>query len=124
HSICEQIRSQGVGMVGGDSWNLALAKVLGFFFKQKTAYDILNSPYKQQFMLAVEKAKIDLSREQVTVARKAELVPERHLSLEEEIDRGTFEREIMPLVVRSGTAIDEAMRLRGLRPKDIDKVLL
>src|SRR5205085_9411951 len=55
---------------------------------------------------------------------KAELVPERHLSLEEEIDRATFEREIMPLVVKSGTAIDEAMKFRGLRPKDIDRVLL
>ena len=30
----------------------------------------------------------------------------------------------MPLVVKSGTAIDEAMKLRGLRPKDIDRVLL
>src|SRR6266571_2265198 len=48
------------------------------------------------------------------------LVPERHLSLEEEIDRQTFEKEIMPLVVKSGTAIDEALSLRNLRPKDID----
>jgi len=30
----------------------------------------------------------------------------------------------MPLVVKSGTAIDEALKLRGFRPKDIDKVLL
>ena len=30
----------------------------------------------------------------------------------------------MPLVVKSGTAIDEALKLRGLRPKDIDRVLL
>ena len=75
-------------------------------------------------MLAVEKAKIELSSDQTAVARKAELVPERHLSLEEEIDRATFEREIMPLVVKSGTAIDEALKLRGMRPKDIDKVLL
>jgi molecular chaperone DnaK len=52
------------------------------------------------------------------------LVPERHLSLEEEIDRATLEHEIMPLVLKSGTAIDEAMKLRGLRPKDIDRVLL
>src|SRR5207237_2407621 len=80
--------------------------------------------YKQPFLLAVERAKIDLSSETTTVARKAELVPERHLSLEEEIDRATFEREIMPLVVKSGTAIDEALKLRNLRPKDIDKVLL
>ena len=30
----------------------------------------------------------------------------------------------MPLVVKSGQAIDEAMSLRGMRPKDIDKILL
>jgi Hsp70 protein/prolyl oligopeptidase family protein len=30
----------------------------------------------------------------------------------------------MPLVVKSGTAIDEALRLRGLRARDIDRVLL
>ena len=30
----------------------------------------------------------------------------------------------MPLVVKSGTAIDEALKLRGMRPKDIDRVLL
>src|SRR3712207_1965710 len=30
----------------------------------------------------------------------------------------------MPLVIKSGTAIDEALRLRGLRPRDIDRVLL
>jgi len=75
-------------------------------------------------MLAVERAKIDLSNERSAVARKAELVPERHLSLEEPIDRGEFEKIIMPLVVKSGTAIDEALKLRGLRPRDIDKILL
>src|SRR6266545_5005602 len=112
HGIFEEISSKGIG------------KVIAKRFQDKHGYDILNSPYKQQFMLAVEKAKIDLSSEQTTVARKAELVPERHLSLEEEIDRHTLEREIMPLVVKSGTAIDEAMKLRGLRPKDIDRVLL
>jgi molecular chaperone DnaK len=101
-----------------------LGNVLAKRFLDKTGYDILNSPYKQQFMLAVERAKIDLSTMETTVARKAELVPERHLSLEEEIDRATLEREIMPLVAKSGTAIDEAMRLRNLRPNNIDKILL
>ena len=37
------------------------ASVLAERFQEKTGFDILNSPYKQQFMLAVEKAKIDLS---------------------------------------------------------------
>ncbi|MCI0377215.1 MAG: Hsp70 family protein, partial [Gemmataceae bacterium] len=41
-----------------------------------------------------------------------------------EIDRQTFEKEIMPLVVKSGMAIDEALALRSMRPKDIDRILL
>jgi molecular chaperone DnaK len=124
HGIFEEISSKGIGKLGGDDIDLLLGNVLARRFQEKTGYDILNSPYRQQFMLAVEKAKIELSNETSSVARKAELVPERHLSLEEEIDRHTLEREIMPLVVKSGTAIDEALKLRGMRPKDIDKVLL
>src|SRR6185436_1159614 len=105
-----------VGKLGGDDLDLALGQVLAERFQQKTGFDILNSPYKQQFMLAVERAKIDLSTEQLAVARKAELVPERHLSLEEEVDRATFEQVIMPMVAKSGEAIDEALQMRKLRP--------
>ena len=124
HGIFEEISSKGIGKLGGDDIDDILGNVLAKRFMDKTGYDILNSPYKTQFMLAVERAKIDLSATDSTVARKPELVPERHLSLEEEIDRATLEREIMPLVIKSGTAIDEALRLRSLRGKDIDKVLL
>ncbi len=124
HGMFEEIASKGIGKLGGDDVDAALGKILAERFQQKTGFDILNSPYKQQFMLAAERAKIDLSESDTAVARKAELVPERHLSLEEDITRGEFERAIMPLVVKSGTAIDEALKLRGMRPKDIDKVLL
>jgi molecular chaperone DnaK len=124
HGIFEEISSKGIGKLGGDDLDAALATLLARRFEQKHGYDILNSPYKQQFMLAIEKAKIELSTQQTAVVRKAALVPERNLSLEEEIDRSSLEREIMPLVVKSGTAIDEALKLRGMRPRDIDKVLL
>jgi molecular chaperone DnaK len=124
HGIFEEISSKGIGKLGGDDMDLVLANVLAKRFQEKHGFDIFNSPYKQQFILAVEKAKIELSDVERTVVRKAELVPERHLSLEEELDRATLEREIMPLVTRSGTAIDEALTLRNLRPRDIDQVLL
>src|SRR6266480_1666944 len=113
HGIFEELSSKGIGKLGGDDIDTALGKVLGERFQLSTGFDILNSPYKQQFMLAVERCKMDLSNEQTAVARKAELVPERHLSLEEEVDRGEFEKIIMPLIVKSGTAIDEALKLRG-----------
>src|SRR5229473_2628454 len=124
HGIFEEISSKGIGKLGGDDIDLVLAQHLATRFQHKTGYDILHSPYQQAFLLAVEQAKIELSTQPVVVARKAELVPERHLSLEEEIDRQTFEKEIMPLVLKSGAAIDEAMSLRGLRPKDINHILL
>ena len=117
HGIFEEISSKGIGKLGGDDLDMELGKVLAERFEKKTGFDILNSPYKQQFMLAVEKAKIELSTQEVVIARKAELVPERHLSLEEEIDRHTFEREIMPWIQKAGSAIDDALKLRGLRPR-------
>jgi molecular chaperone DnaK len=124
HGIFEEVASKGIGKLGGDDIDASVAKVLAERFAEKTSFDILNSPYKQQFMLAIERAKIDLSSEQMAVARKAELVPERHLSLEEDISRGEFERIIMSLIVKSGTAIDEAMKLAKMRPRDIDRILL
>jgi molecular chaperone DnaK len=124
HGIFEEISSKSIGDLGGDDVDATLGKILADRFQKRTGYDILNSPYKQQFMLAVEQAKIVLSTELTAVARKAELVPERRLYLEEEIDRTSFERAMIPLVARSGAAIDEAMMLAGLRPRDIDKILL
>src|ERR1700716_3357194 len=124
HGVFEEISSKGIGKLGGDDIDADLAKLVAHRFMDKTGFDIMNSPYKQQFMLAVERAKIELSDAPTAIARKAELVPERHLSLEEPIDRQSFEKEIMPMVVKSGTAIDEALALRGMRPKDIDRILL
>lgn len=124
HGIFEEISSKGIGKLGGDDLDSALAKLLAERFEEKHDFDILNSPYRQEFMLACERAKIELSDSEWAVARKAELVPERHLSLEEEVRRDEFEKVIMPLIVKSGEAIDEAMKLRGMRPKDIDRVLL
>src|SRR5437763_8441002 len=124
HGIFEEISSKGIGKLGGDDIDLLVGEVMAKRFEQKTGFDIMRSPYRQQFILAVERAKIELSGSPEAVARKAELVPERHLSLEEPMSRQEFEKIIMPLVVKSGTAIDEAMKLRGLRPKDIDRVLL
>jgi molecular chaperone DnaK len=124
HGLFEELSSKGIGKLGGDDIDAALATVVADTFQEKEGFDILNSPYKLQFMLAVERAKIKLSAEMATTVHWPGLGPGRNLDLQERIDRASFERVIMPLVVKSGTAIDEAMKVRGLRPKDIDRVLL
>src|SRR3989442_2031060 len=68
HGIFEEVSSKGIGKLGGDDIDELLGNVLAKRFLDKTGYDILNSPYKQQFMLAVERAQIDLSTAETTVA--------------------------------------------------------
>jgi molecular chaperone DnaK len=124
HGIFEEISSKGIGKLGGDDIDLAIGEIIAKRFDEKHGFDILNSPYRTPFLLAVERAKIELSKEKSTVVRAPEIVPERHLSVEEELDRATLEKAIMPLVLKSGEAIDEALARRNMTPRDIDRVLL
>ena len=124
HGIFEEVSSKGIGKLGGDDIDAAIGEIVGKRFLEKTGYDILNSPYRTPFLLAVERAKIELSKETSTVVRQPQIVPERNLNLEEPLDRHTLEKAIMPLVLKSGEAIDEALKLRNMTPRDIDRVLL
>src|ERR1700745_955824 len=58
HGIFEEVGSKGIGKLGGDDLDDALAVYLGDRFQQKTGYDILGSPYRTSFLMAVERAKI------------------------------------------------------------------
>src|SRR5437588_10934085 len=71
HGIFEEISSKGIGKLGGDDLDTSLGQLIAKRFQEKTGFDILNSPYRQQLMIAVERAKIDLSNERTAVARKA-----------------------------------------------------
>jgi molecular chaperone DnaK len=124
HGIFEELGSKGIGRLGGDDLDEALADYLADRFQQKTGYDILRSPYRTPFLIAVERAKVQLSGDHTAVAWAPGIVPERQLSLEEPLERVEFERIIAPFVRQSGTAIDEALARAKLKPSDIDRVLL
>ena len=124
HGVFEEIGSKGIGKLGGDDLDMALAGYLADRFQQKTGYDILNSPYRTPFLMAVERVKIALSGEKTAVAWAPGLVPERRLNLEEPLERVEVERVVNPYVVQSGLAIDEALARAKLKPKDVDRVLL
>src|SRR5438874_6534680 len=50
HGIFEEISSKGIGKLGGDDLDALLGNLIGKRFQEKTGFDIVNSPYKQQFM--------------------------------------------------------------------------
>src|SRR5213595_1058723 len=58
HGVFEEISSKGIGKLGGDDLDATVGTVLAQRFEEKTGFDILNSPYRTPFLLAVEKAKI------------------------------------------------------------------
>jgi molecular chaperone DnaK len=124
HGVFEEISSKGIGRLGGDDIDLALGELVADRFLQQTGYDILNSPYRTPFLLAVERAKIELSSGPGTVVSQPLIVPERQLNLEVPVERAEFEKEIRPLVEQSGLAIDEALRRKNLLPVEIDRILL
>src|SRR5438046_7245344 len=54
HGILEEISSKGIGKLGGDDLDTALGQLIGKRFQDKHGFDILNAPYRQQSMPAVE----------------------------------------------------------------------
>src|SRR6476646_4204427 len=58
HGIFEEVSSKGIGKLGGDDIDSALAVVLATRFREKPGSAVLNSPYKRQFRPAGERAKI------------------------------------------------------------------
>src|SRR5262249_22566863 len=48
HGIFEEISSKGIGKLGGDDIDAALGELLAQRFQQRTGFDVLRSPYKQQ----------------------------------------------------------------------------
>lgn len=124
HGIFEEIGSKGISRLGGDDLDLALGRVVAERFRRKTGYDLLGSPQHQRFLMAVEQAKVALSSFPKAVVRARDLVQERGLSLEEEVDRAAFERAAQSLIERSGVAVDEALARSGIGSSDVDRVLL
>jgi molecular chaperone DnaK len=110
--------------LGGDDIDRVIATHIAGRFESRCGYDIMSSRWKQRFMLAVEEAKIQLSDQRSAMVRVEGELAAPHSNLAEEIDRKTVEREIMPLIAGSGAAIDQAIRLAGLVPKQLQRVLL
>src|SRR4030081_3811773 len=53
HGVFEEVSSKGIGKLGGDDIDLAVGDIVARRFLEKPGFDILNSPYRPPFLLAV-----------------------------------------------------------------------
>lgn len=122
HGIFEEVASRGVGRCGGDDLDAALADYLRQNVLAEHA-DKLREPYPDlRLRLACEDCKIALSTSDTARVDIEDLLP--GVSVHEEVDRATLEQLIQPIIERTGQPVMDALELAGLKPGDLDHVLL
>ncbi|MBX3727904.1 MAG: molecular chaperone DnaK [Candidatus Sumerlaeia bacterium] len=125
--VFEVKSTNGDTHLGGDDIDHVLIDWLAEEFKKENGIDLRNDRMAlQRLKEAAEKAKIELSSSMTTTINlpfiTADQTGPKHLNVE--LRRAQFERLIEPLVERSLGPCRRALDDAGLKPADIDEVIL
>ena len=113
--------------LGGDDFDEALIDFLAEEFRKKEGIDLRKDPMAlQRLKEAAEKAKIELSSAMETTVNlpfiTADQSGPKHLNLT--ITRSKFENLVMPLVERTKKPVLKALEDAGLKPGEVDEIIL
>ncbi len=114
--VFQVLATRGDTRLGGDDFDQALARVL----LAQAGVEDADGPTFRRAVRAAEAAKKELSSQDVATMR-LELAGR---TVEASIDRATFEALIRPLVDRTMAAARAAVTDAGLRPDQVDEVVL
>jgi len=114
--VFQVLSTAGDTHLGGDDFDQALAGVL----LRSAGIQDADGPTFRRAVRAAEAAKRALSDAEATTIA-VELAGQK---VEAELDRGSFENLIRPLVERTAQACRQALKDAGLQPSDIDEVVL
>ncbi|MDR2344530.1 MAG: Hsp70 family protein [Planctomycetaceae bacterium] len=125
--VIEVRASHGDTHLGGDDFDQLLFDHVCDKFLKSTKVDIRDIPTAvSRVMQAVEAAKIELSSNPFAVI-KEEFIAEQDgvpLHLDMEIGRYEYEQMIFPLLDKTIVCLNEALEDAGLRPSEIDKIIM
>jgi molecular chaperone DnaK len=126
-NVVEVKSTNGDTHLGGDDFDHVLIDWLLKKFKEQTGIDVSKDPVAlQRLKTEAEKAKIELSSAMSTGINLPFLTADasgpKHLDVT--LSRAEFERMVEPLVDRSLGPCRKALEDAGLKPSDIDEVVL
>jgi molecular chaperone DnaK len=126
-NVVEVMSTNGDTHLGGDDVDQILIGHLLKTFESDTGIDLSNDKMVlQRLKDAAEKAKIELSAAQQTEINlpflTANQTGPKHLAIS--IARSKFEQMIEPIVKRTLTPVKGALKDAGLKPSDIDEIIL
>ncbi|MEJ2531624.1 MAG: molecular chaperone DnaK [Halioglobus sp.] len=123
----EVLSTNGDTFLGGEDFDLRLIEYLAAQFKKESGIDLHNDPLAlQRLKEAAEKAKIELSSSQQTEVNlpyiTADASGPKHLVVK--LSRSKLESLVEELVNRSMEPLKVALQDAGLKPGEIDDVIL
>ncbi|RMF17127.1 MAG: molecular chaperone DnaK, partial [Candidatus Dadabacteria bacterium] len=126
-NVVEVKATDGDTHLGGDDFDQVVIDWIISEFKKDQGIDLSGDPMAMQRLReAAEKAKIELSSTSETEINlpfiTADQSGPKHLVMK--LSRAKFEAMIEPLVARSMEPVKRAMDQAGLKPSDIDEVIL
>lgn len=125
--VFEVLSTAGDNLLGGDDWDNAVVEWLAAEFKKSDGIDLLKDKMaSQRLREAAEKAKIELSSMQETTISlpfiTADANGPKHLELK--LTRAKFEDLTRSLLDKTIAPVKTAMKDAGLKPSQINKILL
>ena len=123
----EVLSTNGDTFLGGEDFDMRLIEYLAEEFKKESGIDLHNDPLAlQRLKEAAEKAKIELSTAQQTEVNlpyiTADASGPKHLVVK--MSRAKLEALVGELVTRSMDPVKMALKDAGLKPNEIDDVIL
>jgi molecular chaperone DnaK len=126
--VFEVMSTAGDTFLGGDDVDLAIAEEMANAFFAQYRIDVRRDPQTyERLRAAAEWAKCQLSEHDEVALRVEDLACGPHgatLDLVFSMTRARLEELIRPLLQRTFDVCEEAMRIAGLRPVQIDNVIL
>jgi len=127
-NVFEVLATAGDTYLGGDDFDNRLARYMQLGFQQQYGFPIENDPVASSRLKQVaERLKCELSsrdRAMVTVRELARDAHGRLCDLSFQVDRESFNHRCKDIVQRTFTICEEALRAAGLKPADLDAVVL
>jgi molecular chaperone DnaK len=125
--VFEVLSTDGDTHLGGDDFDQAIIDWLVSEFKDENGLDLSQDPMAlQRLREGAEKAKIELSSSQTTEINLPYIMPvdgmPKHLV--RTLSRAKFEQLVDSLVQRTIKPCESALKNAGLKPSDIDEIIL
>lgn len=125
--VFEVLSTDGDTHLGGDDFDRVLIEYLAEEFKKEYGINLLNDPMAlQRLREAAEKAKIELSSTSQTEINLPYITADssgpKHLVIT--ISRAKFEQLSQSLIDRTIKPCESALKNAGLKPSDIDEIIL